>query len=427
MSTPFPLEEADQTERAQPTWDPWKQAAPTSFLSDVVRSPYTVLEGLGAGAAKGEAVLGGLVNFAGNVYNSVGIPRAVGKEIAPIGTDIQADARERLKALTPDAATTGTATRVLHSVSSGVEEFALGSLTGIPGGGALGVGSSEGTARYEELREQGVDSTTAAESGALTGVTSAAGVLLPAAYGSSLLARLATGAASNVALGGLDRYGDHLILAANGYPEMADQQKTFDLSQILVDAALGATFGGLHHLADSAKTDAALTMNLASRDRRSAPGVATDPRSANAHQAALEKGTEDLLQGNPVDVSDTGIDRSTFLERPTPNISEPQRILINSFKDAGYFDVDADIRSLEKALRERGREVETEAENVPRGTSAESPDVLDEPLKERPDMQIPDENGKVGRADEALEAANPEENMGKAIDAAVGCFARRGA
>lgn len=41
-------------------------------------------------------------------------------------------------------------------------------------------------------------------------------------------------------------------------------------------------------------------------------------------------------------------------------------------------------------------------------------------------MKIPDENGKLRRADTALENATPEEGYDKGIKAAVNCFARRG-
>lgn len=383
---PFELEGRTQSD-PRPTFELNEASKQTSFMGDLVRSPYTVLEGLGSGAAKGEALLGGLVNFAGRSFSTVGKPGPVDEEIGGLlersGESIQQDARQRVKAMTPDATTTGTATRVLHSVSSGIEEYTLGALAGGGIGAAAVVGGSEGVNRDLELQEQGVDRTTAAESGVLTGLTSAAGVLLPAAYGTSLLTRLATGAASNIGMGMVGRYGDHLILEANGYPEMAEQQKAIDLSQILVDGALGATFGGLHHLADPGKTDAALTQNLANADRRSAPGIPTDPKAANAHQAALESATESILKGDPVDVSDAGLDDSAFLSRPAPNISEPQRIMINAFKESGYFEADADIRSLEKALRERGQQVESEPEGVPRGTEqAEESLVLDRSFRQ---------------------------------------------
>jgi hypothetical protein len=426
---PFELEGRTQLDD-RPTFDLANAPVKTSWTGDALRSPYTVLEGLGAGAAKGEALLGGLTNLAGRAF-STGTPGPVTKELSGLlertGDSIQQDARMRVKAMTPDATTTGVATQVLHSVSSGIEEYTLGALAGgVPGAAAM-IGGSEGVNRDLELQEQGIDRTTAAESGVLRGAASAAGALLPAAYGSSLLARLATGAASNVGMGMASRFGDHLILAANGYPEMAEQQKALDLSQVLVDAALGATFGGLHHLADPGKTDAALTQNLANADRRSAPGIPTDPKAANAHQAALEGATEAMIRGDPVDVSNAHLDDSTFLQRPAPNITEPQRILINAFKESGYFEADADIRSLEKALRERGQQVESGPEDVSRGTDqADTTDVLDEPLKERPDLQIPDEQGNVVRAADALEQAKPEENMGEAVKAAVNCFARRG-
>lgn len=375
MSTPYPTEEAAQTNNAEPVWNPWKSpAAPhwysgMGFTEDTAYAgpAYRVLEAAGSGTAKGEAVLGGLLTAAGRVYSSVGTPRVVGKELEPIGADIQAEARERVKAMTPDPATTGTALNVLHSVGEGAYLLTVGSALGGPAGGAAMVGSVEGGSRYQELREQGVDRGTAAASGAVTGITSAAGAFLPAAYGSTLLARLATGAGANTGFGIVNRFADHQILEAGGYPEMAEQQKVFDGTQMLIDAALGATFGTIHHFTatrDVEKQDAALTANLALRDRQSAPGVATDPEAANTHQAALEKAQADLLQRKSVDVSDSGVDRSAFLSRPERDLTPENEIILKSFKESGLLDEEANLRDLEDQFAQRIGQAAPERESV---------------------------------------------------------------
>src|SRR5271154_4170872 len=162
MSTPspFPQEEQAQQEPDQ-VWNPWEgPAKPGTFTgfgfdqdTAYMGPAYRALEFAGSATAKGEAVLGGITNFAGRVYSSVGKPKVVGQELEPLGTDIQADARERVHAMTPDAATTGAAVRMFHSVGEGAYLLTVGSLLGGPTGGALTVGTAEGTSRYQELRE----------------------------------------------------------------------------------------------------------------------------------------------------------------------------------------------------------------------------------------------------------------------------------
>ncbi len=334
----------------------------TAYLGPV----YRALEFAGSAAAKGEMVLGGLLHQAGRIYNAVGTPRPVGQELAPIGTAIQQDARERVKAMTPDPATTGAAVQLLHGIGEGTILFGTGLALGGPVGAAGLIGSGEGVNRYQELREQGVSEGAATASGLLSGATAGAGAFLPAGFGSTLLSRLATGAAGNVAFGMANRYLDHKILQTAGYPEIADQQQAWDTSAILADAVLGGAFGALSHLhnkaeiaqrADSAAQDAARTLNLANRDRQSAPGIPVDPTSANAHQAALEKAAQDLQQGKSVDVSETGVDKATFVSRPT-DLTDPERIIAQSFKEAGILDEERNLRDLEEALAQRQGGVE---------------------------------------------------------------------
>jgi diguanylate cyclase (GGDEF)-like protein len=402
--SPFPQEERAQTDRAEGMWDPWKGPTPGSFGGDVIRSPYTLLEGLGSGAAKGQAVLGGLLHtqmspdtaqMASEGLSPDAIARAKSQadEMQQHGADaFMADARERVKALTPDAATTGTATQVLHSVASGAEQLILGSLSGVPGGGALAVGSGEGVSRYQDLKEQGVDSGTARASAAVTAITAGAGALVPAAYGSSLATRLLTGAGSNTAFGMVNRGADHLILQAGGYQEMADQQKVWDGTQMLVDAALGATFGAVHHASTPAEAkvvealkqnrDAALTANLALKDRAAAPGIPINPESASVHAAALEKATQDVLQGKPIDVADSGIDQAAFLERPAPDDRPPMEVMAAALKESGFLDEEANLRDLEAQFERRmGGETERRSDSGRRQTVNDmSPEQLRQEL-----------------------------------------------
>lgn len=407
MSTPFPLEDEAQLDRAQPVWNPWSGPADPHWYSgigfgddtDHLGPLYQIGTGAGSGAEKGAALLTGLygkqASMLGSVAQTLHIPGSSWlNEQAQEISGIADTARENAKKLTPDPATTGTAAQVLNNLSSGITRYTVGALAGGPVGGALTVGSTEANSRYQELREQGVDEETARASAGLAGITSAAGAFMPGGYGSTLLTRLATGAGANVGFGMANRYLDHKILEDGGYHEMADQQRALDSAQLLTDTVLGFGFGGLAHLhagAGEARVnatptwtptprevpgveDAALTANLALRDRAAAPGVPVDPAAANAHSAAMEKATADLLQGNPVDVSGTGVDRADFLHRPAPDTTEPENMLVNMLKESGILDEERNLQELEAAMGRRLRgEREPEAVQTPAQPSAGAP------------------------------------------------------
>lgn len=435
MSTPHPLEEANQQDAsATGYWDPWEGPAPPHWYSGLLEAPF---EGLGTGAAKGEAVLGGLVHLAGRLYGSVGKPRVVGQEIAPIGTSIEQDARERVRDMTPDPGTVGTAANVLHGVGEGAELFALGG-AGVTG--ALAVGSGEGFGRYQELREHGVERAAAAEAGGLTAVTGTAGAMVPGGFGSTFLARLLTGAAANTTFGVANRYGDHLILEENGYHEMADQQRVLDGTQLVADAVLGATFGFLHHLGapDERRQDAARTAALALQDRRAAPGVPVDPQAAGAHQAALETAMEQLMQGKPVDVADSGVEGATFARRPAPDTAEPLAMMADALKESGFLGEELSLHDLERQFEERQGAAPRAEEplGAPPGrrpTEGEPPVNLEPSaaaLAERPDLEVVGAEGTPIPAKDELARVDAEAEQSadapKAVKAAVGCYARRG-
>lgn len=403
-SSPFPLEEQAQLDDAgtNGVWNPWQGEPKPGFFTGMgfdedtayLGPMYRALEAAGEGAAKGEELLGGM--YHGLMEGEQAVGRATGSQYlqqdAASGLDeaqaVERDAQMRVKAMTPDPATTGTAVQLLHGVVSGAYRVTAGALLGGPLGGAALLGGSEAVSRYNDLTQQGVSSTAAAESAAGTGVLQAAGALMPGGFGSSLISRLATGAGANVAAGVASRYLDHAVLDANGYHAMADQERVWDRTQLISDAILGAAFGGMTHLhargealaaqqrmleatrnlADaSGGTDAARVMEVAGADRRAAPGIPADPQAAAAHQAALEKATSDLLAGQPVSVADTGIDEAQMLARPEqPGAEVGRQVIADAFSRAGIGDAEGTLADLEAQLaaRMRGESVQTPAPTV---------------------------------------------------------------
>lgn len=372
MSTPFPLEEAAQQDTGQPVWDPWKGPDQPHWYSGWGFSEDTAYLGpiyrlgamTGTAAAKGEQLLGGAAHLAGEVYNAVGTPRVVGKEIAPAGEAVVQDARERLRDLRPDPQTTGVVLQALHSLGSGLSTAIVGSALGGPVGVFGSLSTSEGYNAYQDLLEAGVRPSVAGPLGAVRGVLAGAGGITPMAFGSALIPRLATGMASNVGFGVADRSIDSAILRRTGYDEMADQEAVFDRTQLLTDLALGAGFGAWAHIhssieaprlqramdADSSNRDAALTANLALRDRASSPGIPTTPADAAAHARALQKALQDLQDGQRVNVAGTGIEGASVLSRGGEPNPEAAELFARAVQDSGLLESQAHLDQLEDAL-----------------------------------------------------------------------------
>lgn len=161
-----------------------------------------------------------------------------------IGKQLQ-DARGYVK---PDAGSQGTAAEVLY----GLGQFAPAIGATIIGGPAVGASTAFGTTyeqSYQDFRKKGVDEATARNLAAQQSTFNAAGMALPAAIGTTLATRIASGVAINTGFGGLNRYSVGETLEEKGYSDMAKQYRVFDGQAMLVDAVLGAAFGGGHHLA----------------------------------------------------------------------------------------------------------------------------------------------------------------------------------
>lgn len=148
----------------------------------------------------------------------------------------------------PDAGSQGTAAEVLY----GLGQFAPAIGATIIGGPTVGAATAFGSSyeqSYQDFRAKGVDEATARNLAAQQSSFNAAGMALPAAIGTTLATRIASGVAINTVFGGLNRYSVGETLEEQGYADMAKQYRVFDGQAMLVDAVLGAAFGGAHHLA----------------------------------------------------------------------------------------------------------------------------------------------------------------------------------
>lgn len=161
-----------------------------------------------------------------------------------IGKKLQ-DARGYVK---PDAGSQGTAAEVLYGLGQFVPAIGA-TIVGGPTVGAATAFSSTYEQSYQDFKGKGVDESTARNLATQQSLFNAAGMALPAAVGTTLATRIASGVAINTGFGGLNRYSVGETLEEKGYTEMAKQYRVFDGQAMLVDAVLGGAFGGAHHLA----------------------------------------------------------------------------------------------------------------------------------------------------------------------------------
>ena len=260
----------------------------------------------------------------------------------------------------PDPLTTGMVGQVMFDVSRVMTQVGFGAAANIATGGAAGsamlagaatTGTASGRATFQEMTSKGVDAGTAANIGFIDALTIGGGVMIPAAIGAKALAtpfniagagmsrgayygaNVTYGAATNVALGAAQRGATQELLESGGYTAMAQQYAPLDAASVTAEAILGAAFGaigarsGLPNTAEQAAIDA----SLVARDAKhtaidTAPGIPSDPSTAAAHSKSLDAATRQLLSGEPVNVSQTGITDGAFVSRPrTLEASEAAR------------------------------------------------------------------------------------------------------
>lgn len=265
--------------------------------------------------------------------------------------------RDYSKTLTPDPRTTGTAANVIQGFSKAATEFTVGSLAGGPEMGAALLGATDGYAHYSDLKDQGVDDATAEKSGLLTAITSGGSALLPMGMPAKWLKGLSTvgalgaqagaGAVINTSFGAASRYASAKILDDAGYPEMAEQQKPWDETNLLTDAITGLFFGahagwhGLKNLKaadiDPSIRDAAKVVQDRQAVNERAPGVPVDMKSAATHRELLDSALGDLMTGKPVDSAHIDSEGATFA-RPEVDETQAHDIMREEFVKSGVLD-----------------------------------------------------------------------------------------
>lgn len=203
----------------------------------------------------------------------------------------------------PNPAAMGSASKLLN-----VGSTLAGSIPQLVGTPAVFLGT-QGIDPAAEVIDQGGSVDTALGVGAINLAANAVGFRIPAAFGNTLLARTASGAAANLAVGAASDAGTAAVLRAGDMEEMAAAYDWTDPTARGLDALLGAAFGYKAHLdalptMPQAQRDAALaTNNNDHLTRRSAPGQPADAAAARAHAAAMNTALEQVLASQPIDVA----------------------------------------------------------------------------------------------------------------------------
>ncbi len=202
----------------------------------------------------------------------------------------------------PDPLSMGSAAKTMSVIAE--VGGSIPQLLGLP---AVFLGQS-GVAPATDLVRQGVDPTTAGTVGGINLAANALGMRIPAAWGTGLATRLATGAGSNLGIGVATDAASAGVLNVAGYSEQAEGFDPLNAQARGLDVLMGLAFGARAHVdaprVTPSERDALLTAaNADSFQRTTMPG---EPAAAGAdlrHQEALDASIRGLLNGERVDVS----------------------------------------------------------------------------------------------------------------------------
>lgn len=416
----FKSQEQNQSDQDQsPGWTIDEQKP--SFFSGFGGGVEPILKGAGQGVADGVAmlthglqseVLPGMMRGnpfatflagAGDKQDQSKIPGFQDTQEMLDSTSMAA--REFSKSLTGDPRTTGGAANIVQGFAKAATEFTEGSLVGGPAGAAAMLGTTEGYARYADLKDQGVDDATAQKSAILTGVANAGGAFLPMAVpgkflanlstAGTLLAQAGTGAVINTAFGAASTAGDAAILRSAGYDKMADAMEPWDKINLATSAITGMFFGahqGLHELrnvTDPSVRDAAKVVQDRQQVINAAPGVPVDMKSMAVNRQLLESSIADLMTGKNVDTSAIDSDGATFA-RPDQDTTHAQDIIREEFLNSGVLD---DAEEFDRWLSGEEPKAPKEKEVSSESTGVLTPESV---------------NARMEDAQARLEAAGPE-------------------
>jgi len=446
--------------------------------------PPTFFEGAGTAAVKGfvssvdEAVL---------TAHDFASPYLVksGLESKETADKISDEGLQTIKSLMPDPRTTGTAGQVTYGLMNILPQVAAGTMIG----GPLGAITLPSTIQaYKELRtslDKGIDPDTSLKLAALTGVTTGIGIGIPVGFGSTIAFKSATGAASNLMLGMLQRGSTGKILEQNGYKDIADQYNAIDGAAMLADVVLGGAFGlfakhapetkipenippetvrnpsGWGHIEPTpSMINLALAGNAIRKAHESIPFISANSEAAAAHSEAIRIVSEQLARGEQADIPKNLFEKAQFVVRDgvgffkdkfdsviekKPGENDLESAIRRAIKEhqKDYDIENVSLKELEKQAELRGLRAEhlivpEDFKGVDMATGEETKPVIKEMMPKtetvEPDLsnpevsakEIPDQNGNKTTVEKEnkqidIEAKQAEKKI-SAMEAAIACF-----
>lgn len=226
-----------------------------------------------------------------------------GAQDAYFGEVVEGVGSNAVDAWTVDPQTMGSAAKAINvgaTVAGAVPQ-----MLGLP---SVFLGSA-GLDPAADLVRQGVDAETAGAVGGVNLVANAVGMRIPAAFGSTLTARVITGAGSNLAIGAATDAASSGVLELSGYDQAAQAFDASDPYARGLDLLMGAAFGwkanvDAQRVMSPSQRDAVLVANNQDHEaRRTLPGQPVSAAAERAHRTAMDSAVQQLLAGEAVDVS----------------------------------------------------------------------------------------------------------------------------
>lgn len=287
---PFGLFETEQRARDErPRIEPFTPEEPGAFTG--------VGEGIGKGFMRGGARVAQALGMATSAP-FVAYDMVTGKRTSdPIFNVTTMLVDPAMEYWTPAPSDVGMAGRVL----GGFAEIGLPLMAG--GGNPSLLAATMGLSEGAELVKAGASPGAATAVGVIQAGTLGIGFKIPF-LGRTLAQRIGFGLGSNAALGVGSRAASAVALGS-APANLRDRYDPLDAEAAIVDAVTGAVFGGIAHLGHPAVRDSALTLNAAKHlEVDSAPGKPATDDARTAHVQAMEKATDQLMRGEPVNVSE---------------------------------------------------------------------------------------------------------------------------
>lgn len=196
------------------------------------------------------------------------------------------DARDYAASLKPDPSTAGLAENLVFQATRGLSKAAGAVVALGPVGGAAAFGGSEAAATFDELKREGVDPVTAGKAAAVSGVASAAGVLLPM-VGPTIKSTLGLYAIGGPGAFVAQQQATRKVLEAADYNDLAQRFDPLDPVGLAVSALMPLPFaawgirGNLRAARAKAAADAAPVSRL-EPTLEPAPAAAAVPEAPTA-------------------------------------------------------------------------------------------------------------------------------------------------